>query len=108
LRERLEGVPRPSRTFLIAATAAGAVIGFGIGLLFARAANAAAAAVVGAMLVLGCGLPLIESVFPSARAPVHPLGWVFLGAALAVGGWAFQMRPAPQNKNEPREPQTSR
>jgi len=104
VRERLAAVPGPTRTFLIAATAAGAAIGLGIGLLFARAANAAAAAVVGAMLLLGCGLPLLEGWFPALRAPSHPLGWVFLGAALAVGGWAFQMRAGTSAKVSSGEP----
>lgn len=104
VRERLEGVPAPTRTFLIAATAAGAAIGLGVGLLFARAANAAAAAILGAMLLLGCGMPLLESWLPALRAPAHPLGWIFLGAALAVAGWAFQMRPSPLPKVQRQDP----
>lgn len=107
IRERLGGVPGPTRTFLIAATAAGAAIGLGIGLLFARAANAAAAAILGAMLLLGCGMPLLESWFPTIRSPSHPLGWIFLGAALAVAGWAFQMRPKSPPKVPPQVPQSS-
>lgn len=107
LMERLDGVPGPTRTFLIAATAAGAAVGLGIGLLFAKAANAAAAAVLGAMLLLGCGLPLMEAWIPAVRSPAHPLGWVFLGGALALGGWAFQMRPKDAAKPAPQQPQTT-
>lgn len=107
VRDRLGSVPGPTRTFLIAATAAGAAIGLGIGLLFARAAHAAAAAVVGAMLLLGCGMPLLEGWFPTLRAPSHPLGWIFLGAALAVAGWAFQMRPRSQTKTPPHKTQST-
>ncbi|MSQ90123.1 MAG: hypothetical protein EXS01_01845 [Phycisphaerales bacterium] len=85
-------LPQPTQSFLAATTGAGAAIGLGLGALFARWALAGASSALGALLLLGCGVPLAESFFPSAPVPKAMAAWILLGAAITLAGWAFQMR----------------
>lgn len=92
VKSRWRLVPEATQTFLTAMTAGGAIIGLGIGLLFARWALAGASSALGSLLFLGCGMPLLESLVAGFRCPDSAAAWVFLGAATTLSGWAFQMR----------------
>lgn len=86
-----ESVPPQARTLLAASAGAGGVAGLVMGLLFSRWAISGVAALIGAMMLCGAGLPLAERISGGAvRAPESPTGWLLLVVALAVAGWAFQ------------------
>ncbi len=99
-RTRWAIVPAATRTFLLATTAAGGVMGLVLGLFFSRWATAGAASMLGSILFLGCGLPLTETLIPSVRCPESPAAWLLLGAATTLSGWAFQMRRSEAKKVE--------
>lgn len=92
VKSRWSIVPQATQTFLLAMTAGGAIIGLGIGVLFSRWALAGASSALGSLLLLGCGMPVLESLVPQFRCPESAAAWLFLGAATTLAGWAFQMR----------------
>lgn len=92
IKSRWALVPQATQTFLFATTACGAIMGFALGILFSRWALAGAAATLGSLLLLGCGMPLLEMIVPSFRCPESPAAWLFIGGATTLAGWAFQMR----------------
>ena len=104
VKSRWELVPSATQTFLFAVTAGGAIMGLGLGIFFGRWALAGAASTLGSLLLLGCGMPLIETIVPSFRCPESPAAWLFLGGATTLAGWAFQMRRV-QTKQEAPPPQ---
>ena len=86
-----DAVPPQARTLLSASAGAGGVAGLVLGLLFSRWVMSGVAALVGALMLCGAGLPLAERMSGGAvRAPESPTGWLVLASALAVAGWAFQ------------------
>ena len=101
IKSRWDLVPPATQTFLFAVTAGGAVMGFGLGIFFARWALAGAAATLGSLLFLGCGMPLMETIVPSFHCPDSPTAWIFLGGATTLAGWAFQMRRVQAQKEAP-------
>lgn len=101
VKSRWELVPPATQTFLFATTAGGAIMGFGLGILFSRWALAGAASTLGSLLLLGCGMPLIETILPSFRSPESPAAWFFLGGATTLAGWAFQMRRVQAQQESP-------
>lgn len=101
IKSRWDLVPPATQTFLFAVTAGGAVMGFGLGIFFARWALAGAAATLGSLLFLGCGMPLMETIVPSFHCPESPTAWIFLGGATTLAGWAFQMRRVQAQKEAP-------
>ena len=92
LKSRWEVIPSATRTFLTAMTLGGAAIGFGIGIVFSTWAVAGASSALGAILLLGCGLPLGATVTGAYRCPQSIAAWLLLIGAFTLGGWAFQMR----------------
>ncbi len=96
IQTRWNLVPQATQTFLVAMTAGSAIIGLGVGLCFARWAIAGASSALGSLLLLGCGLPLLESLVPAFRCPESVAAWLCLGAATTLSGWAFQMRRVQQ------------
>lgn len=106
LRSRWELMPEATRTFLLAVSAAGAAVGFGLGVVFSRWALAGASSVAGSILVLGCGWPLAESFSPALRCSDSAAAWLLLGSAVALSGWAFQMRRV-EKRDHPQPKATS-
>lgn len=100
VKSRWSLVPAATRTFLMAMVGGGAVVGLGLGLLFSRWALAGASSALGSLLLLGCGMSVLESLVPQFRSPESVAAWLFLGAATTVAGWAFQMRRV-QARDEP-------
>lgn len=101
-KSRWDLVPAPTRTFLLASTAAGAIIGFGVGVVFARWALAGASSALGTLLLLACGIPLMEKHAPTIPLPKSTAAWILVGAALTLAGWAFQMRRVQRESEPPR------
>ncbi|MSR28016.1 MAG: hypothetical protein EXS03_00360 [Phycisphaerales bacterium] len=92
VRTRWQSVPGATRTFLLAMAGGGAVLGFGLGVVFSRWALAGASSAVGALLLVGCGLPLGENLTGAYRCPESMAAWLLLLGAVTLSGWAFQMR----------------
>ncbi|MSR68880.1 MAG: hypothetical protein EXS17_00820 [Phycisphaerales bacterium] len=101
VKSRWKLVPQATQTFLTAMTGGGAIVGLGIGLLFSRWALAGASSALGSLLLLGCGMPVLESLVPSFRCPESASAWLFLGAATTLAGWAFQMRRVQERTESP-------
>ena len=101
LKSRWTTVPGATRTFLLAMAVGGATVGLGIGIIFSRWALAGASSALGAILFLGCGLPLGEELTHAYRTPESPRAWLLLLGALTLAGWAFQMRRVEARKNPP-------
>jgi len=100
-QERWSMLPRPMRTLLLAAGAAGAFLGFVAGLASPVWAAATVTSLFGALLVLACGVPLASRfVPPDAMPELAPLGWLAAWLGLAATGWAFQWRTRPQSKSK--------
>lgn len=78
-------------TYLLACTVAGGGICLAAALIFHRQACAAFSAALGAIITLGAGLPLLQTLSGGALPlPQRVAAWLLLGIALACGGWAIQ------------------
>ncbi|MFO0828454.1 MAG: hypothetical protein U0572_09930 [Phycisphaerales bacterium] len=102
---RWNEMPRPLRTLLLAAGAAGAFLGFIAGLSSPVWAAAGVTSLFGALLVLACAVPLGSRFAPPGALPqLSPLGWLGTWAVLAAIGWSFQWwnRPQPKQRQKSR------
>lgn len=94
-QERWDALPQPGRTLAGGAGLAGAVIGFGVGLIFRRAALRVVTALLGSMLILAGGTALVGVLFPDWVAETLPGGpWLALWASLTVFGGVLQGKRA--------------
>jgi hypothetical protein len=107
LSEQWNGMPKPMQTLVTASAATGAFLGFVAGAACPTWAAATLTSLLGSLLVLLCGAPLLSRVVPAESLPeIRPLGWLAVWVALGVTGWIFQWvtRPtkaAPRRKAEP-------
>ena len=103
---RWQALPRPMRTLLLAAGAAGAFLGFVMGIAAPVWAAATITSLLGSLLVLLCGVPLAARfVSPEAMPSLSPIGWLGAWLGLACAGWLFQWwsRPASKSKRAANE-----
>jgi len=101
--ERWRRLAGPERTFFLASVASGAFVGLLLGLAHPGGTARAVTSLLGALFLLGGGVPLLVRFLSSdtvrAGPEATPLRWLAAWAAIAALGWLFQhrtrARPAP-------------
>lgn len=97
-QERWDRLPPQGRTLSAAAGLVGAVIGFGVGLVFRRGAMQLVTALLGSMLILAGATAILGRSMPDWTAASLPGGpWLAMWGALAVTGGILQARRAKRN-----------
>lgn len=92
-RERWDRLPPQGRTLAAAAGLVGAVIGFGVGLVFRRGAMQLVTALLGSMLILAGATAILGRTFPDWTAASLPGGpWLAMWGVLAVTGGVLQAK----------------
>ncbi|MFZ9691641.1 MAG: hypothetical protein ACO3EP_06325 [Phycisphaerales bacterium] len=92
-QERWDRLPPQGRTLAAAAGLVGAVIGFGIGLVFRRGAMRLVTALLGSMLILAGATAILGRSMPDWTAASLPGGpWLAMWGALAVTGGILQAK----------------
>ena len=92
-QERWDRLPPQGRTLAAAAGLVGAVIGFGIGLVFRRGAMQLVTALLGSMLILAGATAILGRSMPDWTAASLPGGpWLAMWGALAVTGGILQAK----------------
>jgi hypothetical protein len=82
-----------ARTLVVASGSVGALLGFGIGLIFRRGAMRLATALLGSILILTGGTTVLAWAFPDFMADRLPgTAWLGLWGVLAVGGGILQWK----------------
>lgn len=94
-QERWDRLPPQGRTLAAAAGLVGAVIGFGVGLVFRRGAMQLVTALLGSMLILAGATAILGRSMPDWTAASLPGGpWLAMWGALAVTGGILQAKRA--------------
>jgi hypothetical protein len=96
--DRWHAEPAQVRTLLKAAAAGGAFIGFVLGVWLPQSSAAFLTSVVGGLFAVSGALPLAAHLAGRPIAPVAPIGWLLLWAALALAGWLFQSSRAERGR----------
>jgi hypothetical protein len=97
-QERWDRLPPQGRTLAAAAGLVGAVIGFGIGLVFRRGAMQLVTALLGSMLILAGATAILGRSMPDWTAASLPGGpWLAMWGALAVTGGVLQAKRSKRN-----------
>lgn len=92
-QQRWDRLPPQGRTLAAAAGLVGAVIGFGVGLVFRRGAMQLVTALLGSMLLLAGATAILGRSFPDWTAASLPGGpWLALWGVLAVTGGVLQAK----------------
>lgn len=97
MESRWQALPPQGQTLCLASGLGGAVIGFGIGMIFRRGALRLVTALLGSLLVVAGGSALLGHFAPDWAAANLPGGpWLGLwGVLAAVGGWLQWKRAEP-------------
>ena len=82
--------PSQVRTLLFAAAAGGGFVGLVVGVWLPQSTAALLTSLVGSIFTLVGALPFIARYSDRAASGVHPIAWICLWTALALGGWIFQ------------------
>jgi len=102
--ERWHSEPPQVRTLLKAAAAGGAFIGFVLGVWLPQSSAAFLTSILGGLFAVSGALPLAAHLSGRPVAPIAPIGWLLLWAALALAGWVFQSSRAERAPDKPRRP----
>ncbi len=89
------------KTFLTAAAAGGALVGLVIGTWLPLSCAAVLTSMLGALLALIGGTPLLERLLARQTQGVSPLSWLLLFCALTLLGWLVQTwRGTPEDESQ--------
>ncbi len=100
-QERWDRLPPQGRTLAAAAGLVGAVIGFGVGLVFRRGAMQLVTALLGSMLILAGATAILGRSFPDWTAASLPGGpWLAMWGVLAVTGGVLQAKRAKRRASD--------
>ena len=100
-QERWDRLPPQGRTLSAAAGLVGAVIGFGVGLVFRRGAMQLVTALLGSMLILAGATAILGRSFPDWTAASLPGGpWLAMWGVLAVTGGVLQAKRAKRRASD--------
>lgn len=100
-QERWDRLPPQGRTLAAAAGLVGAVIGFGVGLVFRRGAMQLVIALLGSMLILAGATAILGRSFPDWTAASLPGGpWLAMWGVLAVTGGVLQAKRAKRRASD--------
>ncbi len=88
---RWQAEPPQMRTLFLANAAAGFFMGALLGLLLAKDIAALLTAILGALLLLVGGIPLLARESDALAEPLHPLAWLGSWAAIAAIGFFAQL-----------------
>jgi len=78
------------RTLLTAAAAGAGFVGLVLGAWMPQSAAALLTSLVGSILTLVGAVPFLAKYSDRIASGPHPIGWLLLWLALALGGWLFQ------------------
>jgi len=97
-------MPPPLRTLLVASLAAGTVVGFLFGLLFADAAAKLVTSLAGSLLLLVAGMPLLSAAFGRSDdlLPLRPGAWFAALGMLTIIGFGVQRMVTPSRERSDR------
>ncbi len=82
--------PKQVRTLLTAAGAGAGFVGLVLGAWMPQSAAALLTSLVGSILSLVGAAPFLAKYSDRIASGPHPIGWLLLWLALALGGWLFQ------------------
>lgn len=101
MEDRWQALPPQGQTLCLASGLGGAVVGFGIGMIFRRGALRLVTALLGSLLIVAGGTALLGHFSPDWAAANLPGGpWLALwGVLAAVGGWLQWKRADPSADN---------
>lgn len=103
--ERWTAMPKPMQTLLTASAAMGGFLRFVAGAGCPAWAAAVLTSLLGSLLVLLCGAPIVSRILSADSLPdMRPLGWLCLWLAIALAGSVFQWVTRPKKQAAKREP----